>query len=242
MVKIILAEYQKLKRTFTKRLIWLAPAVTLLLCAVLGAGEMFQNGCYNWWYTMLLPGALTLFCAGVIQKDKKKLDYRGILGLPIRPAKIWVGKTGTCILLYFISCLVFFTGVTLGGLFGSNSISPVRSAAASGLLFLTFLWQIPLCMFLADKFGVFASVFINVAGNVMGVVFAARTSFWWIPYAIPSRLMCPVINVLPNGLSVPANDPLLATNVILPGVVITVLLFFVLSTVTALPYRKLEAK
>jgi ABC-2 type transport system permease protein len=54
--------------------------------------------------------------------------------------------------------------------------------------------------------------------------------------------MCPVIHVLPNGLTVPANDPLLASNVILPGVLITLALFVILSALTALTYRKLEAK
>lgn len=242
MGKTIYAEYQKLKRTFTIKLTWLAPLVTMLLCAVLGGGNFFQNGSYNWWYTMLLPGALTLICAGVIQKDKKKLHYRGILSLPISPAVLWEGKIGVCVLLYFLSCAVFFAGVTLGGcLFGSNLSLP-QSAAGSALLFITFLWQIPLCLFLTDRLGMFTAVVVNLAGNVACIVGAARGAYWWIPYAVPARLMCPVIHVLPNGLQVPDGDPLLSADVILPGVLITLFLFLVLSALTALPYRRLEAK
>ena len=191
---------------------------------------------------MLLPGSLSLICAGVIQKDKKKLNYRRILSLAAEPGKIWFGKIGACVLLYLISCMIFFVGVTVGGLFAGNSISPVQNIAAVALLFVTFLWQIPFCMILADKLGQFSAILINIAANFLCVVLAAKSIYWWIPFAIPTRLMCPVIHVLPNGLSVPAKDPLLSTSVILPGVLITLALFFILSIFTSLPYRRLEAK
>mgnify|MGYP002348805863 FL=1 len=185
---------------------------------------------------------LTLICVSVVEKDKKKINYRGILCLPVNPQKIWIGKIGVCVFLYFVSCIVSFVGVTSVGLVFGSSIPLTQSAAGSVLLFITFLWQIPLCMFLTDKVGLSPTVFINLASNIICVLFDAKTSFWWIPYAIPARLMCPVIKVLPNGLSVPANDPLLSTSVILPGVLVTLILFIALSVLTALFYRKLEAK
>jgi ABC-2 type transport system permease protein len=242
MVKLIFAEYQKLKRTFSKKMVLLAPLAIVFLCANLGLGESFQKGSYNWWSSFVLPGALTLICANVIEKDKKKIHYHGILSLPSNPVKIWAGKIGTCVFLYLISCMVFFAGVTLGGLYYGSSVSLMQSAVGNALLFITFLWQIPLCMFFTDRMGLFPTVFINLAGNMLCTTFASRTSHWKIPYAIPARLMCPVIKVLPNGLSVPANDPLLSTNVILPGILITLTLFIALSVLTALPYRKLEVK
>ncbi len=203
---------------------------------------MTQNGSYNQWSPFLLPGMLTLICVSVVEKDKKKINYRGILCLPVNPQKIWIGKIGVCVFLYFVSCIVSFVGVTSVGLVFGSSIPLTQSAAGSVLLFITFLWQIPLCMFLTDKVGLSPTVFINLASNIICVLFVAKTSFWWIPYAIPARLMCPVIKVLPNGLSVPANDPLLSTSVILPGVLVTLILFIALSVLTALFYRKLEAK
>ena len=205
-------------------------------------GYMTQNGSYNQWSPFLLPGMLTLICVSVVEKDKKKINYRGILCLPVNPQKIWIGKIGVCVFLYFVSCIVSFVGVTSVGLVFGSSIPLTQSAAGSVLLFITFLWQIPLCMFLTDKVGLSPTVFINLASNIICVLFDAKTSFWWIPYAIPARLMCPVIKVLPNGLSVPANDPLLSTSVILPGVLVTLILFIALSVLTALFYRKLEAK
>lgn len=245
MKEIVLAEYQKFKGTFTKKLIWIAPIITLCLSAILGAGEVFQNGGYNWWYTMILPGMLTLICASVIQMDKKKLKYRGILALPISPEKIWIGKIIACALLYFISCIVFFIGVTIGGFILGTSIPIMQSIAASVLLFITFLWLIPLSMILTEKLGIAATVIINIIGAIAFSAVAAKESIewmWWVPYAIPARLMCSVIRVFPNGLSVPANNPLTSSSIILPGVVVTLILFFSLLKITSLSYRKLEAK
>lgn len=239
----IRAEYIKVKRTFTKKLIWIAPLVTLLLCAGLMAGQFFQSASYNWWYTLLLPGALTLFCAGVIQNDGKKLKYRAILGLPVHMGRIWLGKIGAVACLFLFSSIVLFIGITLGGMIFPANLTIAQNAAANLLLFLTFLWQIPLCLFLTDRIGMFATLIVNMLGNVASNILFATTAIWWaVPYAIPSRLMCAVIGVLPNGLSVPDGDALLDKSVILPGVLLTLGLFIVLSILTMLPFRSREAK
>jgi lantibiotic transport system permease protein len=237
------AEYLKTKRTFTRKLSWMAPLLTMLLCAGLMAGSFFQSGTYNWWYALLLPGTLTLMCAGVIQKDGKGLNYRAILGLPIHPGQVWLGKIGVVVYLLLISSIVLWIGCILGGIIFSTNLSISDSAAASLLLFLTFLWQIPLCLFLIDRIGMFAALVINLLGNVICNILLATTAFWWAaPYSIPARLMCAVIGVLPNGLLVPEGNPLLDKGVILPGVLLTLGLFIFLSIMTMLPFRSREAK
>lgn len=218
------------------------PIITVSLCAVLTAGQTFQEGSYNWWYVMLLPGMLSLICAGVIQKDTKKLCYRALLDLPVDPAEIWLGKIGVCIWLLFVSCAIFLSVVTLGGFVLGSSILLRQSIFASMILFATFLWQIPVCLFFADRLGMFVAVFLNFAANVVFIIETAKSALWWIPYSIPARIMCPVIKVLPNGLGVQAGDPLLDTNVVLPGVLVSLALFVVLSALTALWFRKREAE
>ncbi|MGG4499861.1 lantibiotic immunity ABC transporter MutE/EpiE family permease subunit [Paenibacillus polymyxa] len=239
----IAAEHLKLKRTFTKKLVWLAPIVTLLLCTGLMGGHMFQSASYNWWYIMLLPGALTLMCSGVIQKDGKKLKYRAILGMSVDLAQVWYGKIGVCVRLLMVSSIILFVGITLGGFVFSSSVTLAGSVAATLILFVTFLWQIPLCLFLTDRIGMFATLIINMLGNVACTILFATSSIWWaVPYAIPARLMCAVIQVLPNGLAILSEDPLLDRGVIVPGLVITVGLFMILSVLTAMSFQKREAK
>lgn len=89
----------------------------------------------------------------------------------------------------------------------------------------------------------FATLIINMLGNVACTILFATSSIWWaVPYAIPARLMCAVIQVLPNGLAILSEDPLLDRGVIVPGLVITVGLFMILSVLTAMSFRKREAK
>ena len=116
------------------------------------------------------------------------------------------------------------------------------------LLVITFLWQIPLCLFLGSKIGMFPTILINIiAYMVLGILAATKSIWWMIPYAIPARLMCPILKVLPNGLpavegSMTFKPELLSNSVILPGVIITVILFIILTMVTAKWYEGQEAK
>lgn len=167
--------------------------------------RLFQSGSYNWWYTMLLPGALSLVCSLALQKDAK-LKYRGLLALPFTPGTLWAGKIIACAYWLLAALLVFLTGVSAGGLLFGQTITLLSSLAGSALIFLTFLWQIPLCLFLAARFGLFAAVLLNMAGTTLGVVQFDRGGLWdYIPYAITAKLMCPVLSILPNGLPVPAT-------------------------------------
>ena len=52
-----------------------------------------------------------------------------------------------------------------------------------------------------------------------------RISLYWVFYthdAIPMRMMCPLLHVLPNGLAAEAGNPLLDTGVIVPGMCLSI--------------------
>ncbi|MNB96462.1 ABC-2 family transporter protein [compost metagenome] len=242
MIPCIKAERLKWTRTFIPKLAWIGPVVTLLLCFFLMGGRYFQGGAYNWWYTMLLPGALTLTCSLAVQKDAK-MKYRGLLALPVDPKILWAGKIVACAEWLLVVTLIFLAGITSGGMLFGNTIPLLNSIAGSFLIFVTFLWQIPLCLFLAASCGLFAATLLNMAGNIAGVVVFGAGGIWNIvPYTITFRLMCPVLSILPNGLPVPGDSPLRSTEMILPGVMISLAWFGVLSVLTALWFRKREAK
>ncbi|MGE8034313.1 lantibiotic immunity ABC transporter MutE/EpiE family permease subunit [Lysinibacillus sp. NPDC093692] len=236
------AERLKWKKTFIPKLVLLAPIVAILLTAVLMGGSFFQSGAYNWWYTMLLPGALTICCALVIEKDAK-LKYHSILAMPIDLKKIWFGKILACSTWLLLITIIFFAGITAGGILFGNSYSFINSLTGSLLIFVTFLWQIPLCLFLAAKLGTYMSILINLVGNIVGMIALANGEFWYsVPYAITARLICPTLEILPNGLPVPEGSPLLSMSVIVPGILITLAWFASISFLTARWFQKREAK
>ncbi|KPN93210.1 lantibiotic immunity ABC transporter MutE/EpiE family permease subunit [Lysinibacillus sp. ZYM-1] len=242
MLSILKAEQLKWKRTFISTLLWLTPLVTWLLSAVLMGGSYFQTGAYNWWYTMLLPGALTICCALVVEIDKK-MKYQSILALPLDLKKIWLGKIlSSSMWLLFIS-VIFFIGITVGGWLFGHSLSLSSSLVSTIVIFITFLWQIPLCLFLAAKLGTYLAILFNLVANIVGIVVFADGELWYIyPFAIGARLICSTIGILPNGLSVPEGSPLLNTNVIFLGIIMALAWFIIVSFLTAKWFQKREAK
>lgn len=244
------SEALKMKHTFAGKLIFLAPIFTVLSSLFL-APMYFQMNCYNWWYAMILPGSISLGCTLVAVKDMK-MKNRAVLSLPINLKKVWISKVLVCtVMLIYASIILLLGSIVLGNIFKFGPIG--RITILNGLLgilvlVITFLWQIPLCLFLGSRIGMFPTILINMGAYMILGILAATKSIWWmIPYAIPARLMCPIVKLLPNGLpavegSVTFKPELLSNGVILPGIIISVILFIILTMITAKWYEGQEAK
>ncbi|WJE55714.1 lantibiotic immunity ABC transporter MutE/EpiE family permease subunit (plasmid) [Bacillus cereus] len=250
MISYLASEKIKIRHTFLNKLIWLAPLAPMLLAFLLAA-DYFQITSYNWWYIIILPGMLSLSCVLLAEKDKK-MNNRAILSLPISLKQVWISKVLLILGIVICSCMIFFCGTQLSSFLLNKEnfriIPTMNALLGSILLIVTFMWQIPICLFLGNKIGLFPTVLLNIGANgFLGVLFATK-SIWVIsPYAYPSRLMIPILKILPNGLyaepgSVTFTPELLSYHVILPGVVISVVLFLFFTYVTAKWFEKQEAK
>lgn len=244
MKNIIKAEYLKHRHTFEPVLPVIAPVITLLLVWVLIGGQenAFPAGAWNWWYVILLPGMLAVMCYLDIMKEKKNRYYY-LNTFAIARKKLMLGKIIHLSEGLFLANLILFAGATIGGVLLGTTIS-IRGAAA-GVLLLTvsYLWEIPLYLFLSARFGMFADIFLCMIISIGGVVTLADTNLWWLcPSSIPIRLMCPVLGLLPNGLLIPAGSRLLNTNVILPGILLCLVWFVVMSSLFFIWFEKMEVK
>ncbi|MCD0111223.1 lantibiotic immunity ABC transporter MutE/EpiE family permease subunit, partial [Streptococcus agalactiae] len=87
---------------------------------------------------------------------------------------------------------------------------------ASALLIITNIWQVPLCFFLAKKFGFIASITINaVLGLALGILIS-DSAFWiYCPYSWGIRLMIPVMHILPSGVLIEASNPMISNTSLL---------------------------
>lgn len=240
MMRIFLSEMLKMKRSFTLHLLWIAPLIPLI-CAY--SGGMF-SGLY-FWYCAFLPGALTLMCGLILQKDKK-LGYRGLLSLPLAKSKLWLGKVTAGSGMLLLACIVFCVLMFLWGFIPPyhtyGYIPTATLIKASMLLFLTFLWQVPLCLFLAAKWGIFITTIFNMAANIAGGAALANLHIWAFPYALPYCAIGPILKILPNGLKPEAGSFFLQTDLLLPEILLAVVLFLTLTALTTLWFQKQEAK
>lgn len=239
MNKILQSENLKQKHTFQKTLIYLAPLVSIAIAFVLMGGYYIQKSAYNWWYTLILPGSFTMICSFIISNDRKR-KFNGLFSVMIDKQRIWYSKIIISTIYLGLSCLVFFLAITTMGLIFETAIQVQNSLLASIILFVTFSWQIPVLMYLAMKFSTGLTIIISILCNFVGAIILALTPIWWIPFAIPSKLMCYVIRVMPNGLSVEDGAYPFDIKVILIGVLVTVTLYIVMSYLTSKWFEKQE--
>lgn len=236
MMNVIKAEFEKGKRTTTNKFIVIAPLLSILLSSSWGGG---QNGAYNWWYTMFLPGMLAMISAQVITREKS-LSYKGILLYPQDKGIIWLGKILYISILLICTSLILMIGMEVMGLLYGSTIPLRANMLATIILILTFLFNIPICMFLTVQFNMFVAVLFNIGMTIVGVISYALSTNLLLPYGTASRLMVPVLGILPNGLSVPENSPLLNGDMILGDTVISMTIFIILTVLTAIWFRKKE--
>lgn len=232
MLEYLKAESLKQKRSFNNKIIGLTILVNILICFLLMGIAYLQKASYNWWYISFLPFTFTYIASSIVKKDSK-YNYHGLFGIVKNKKKLWYAKIGIATTYLFMACIIFFVVISLCGIFFVKSISISRSLLASIVLFVTFAWQIPFFMFLTLKINLFVSILTSTIGSVFIACICAVGKCWWIPFAIPSRMMCPIIGVMPNGLPVDPNSVYSSSNVILPGVIITVVLYFVVAFITA---------
>lgn len=235
----IKAAILKQKCSYNKVLLWLTPLVTILLALVLMGGNHLQDGAYNWWYMLLLPGCFTMFSAFTVTNECKK-NRHGMLGIAVQKKELWLAQIIVCTAFLLVTCLFFFLFITIGGIICGQFLTMAESFWASMTLFLTFAWQIPLWMFITEKTGAFITILLSLFCNFAVPVICAEESFWWIPFSIPARLMCACIHILPNGLQVEMGSELADKGIILPGIVITLALFAFMTVHTTVWFEKCE--
>lgn len=236
MIDIIKSEFQKSKRTSINKFVIITPILTLILSFLLGD---VQND-YNWWYIMFLPGMLSIISSQVITREEK-ISYKGLFLYPQDKGTMWVGKIIYLNILLIITSLIFMVGIIcFSFIYVNPTISLNNNIWATLILIMTFSFQIPISLFLTVKFNMFISVIFNVAMTFLGALSFGTNLFKVLyPYGISSALMVPILHVLPNGLQVAENSMLPEVNITV-GILINVVVFIIITTITTLWFRNKE--
>ncbi|MDR5586307.1 MULTISPECIES: lantibiotic immunity ABC transporter MutE/EpiE family permease subunit [Clostridium] len=247
MLKYFLAENKKTKHTFINKLVWLAPIFTILL-SMFFAVDYFQVDSYNWWYNMMLPGSLSLGCC-LLSRIDGNMKNKAVIALPIDLKKVWFAKILIGIKNLSISCTIILVcsqlGVYLINIDGIKEIALVNRFYATTLLIITFMWQVPLNIFLENKIGLFGTIILGLGANIFFGIMAVESYWWMIPFSYPFRIMCPVLGVLPNGLlAVPESETftpeLLSYSSIPFSIIVSTSLFLILTYLSAKWYERRE--
>ena len=234
-----LAEKLKYRHTFLKGLTILMPFISVFLAAWL-THAYFAVDSYNWWYMGLYPGLLGILSGIIGGKDKKKKNFT-IWSLPCSMEKIWdakilMGAMMSGIAMCCTTLLTIIIGKVMENMIHITFIlqpSVKMQLAAGVILWLTTLWQIPLCLFLSQKMGMFLMFLVHMGSyTIVSVTISLKPWFVLFPGAITSRLMCPILGILPNGLlavegQMTYNTQLMGMQNLPIGIIASVLWFII---------------
>ncbi len=195
------AENLKYKRTFSKKLIFIAPILTAIMSIMFGGLLNFQPQSIYWWYVFILPGVITIF-TGLSEKKEKDIGYSNILTIPTNYNKIWrVRISVICLYIVLASILLLLPLLTV------DYWVPMARKIENiyliiGIIFITvaMLWQIPVMLYLAKKIGLFLPILINIVLSII-MIPLVNTSFWFlIPYTFVYKISETFLCIGANGV------------------------------------------
>ena len=245
MIKYILAENLKYKRTFLKKLPVIAPSITVLSAFFL-MPLYFSSCAYNWWYVILMPATFSLIPSMMQNYEKKKSLCMAIYSLDVSLKSVWFAKVLVAIYYVTITAFLHMLLVYMGQILLHKQLSPTYNInvliLATLVLIITSIWQIPLCLFLAKKFGFIVSITGNaIIGVIVGILFADGKYSFLCPYSWGMKAMISILKILPNGTMAESQDIHMLYSSIIPSILsIALCIFF--SLISATWFSKQEAK
>ncbi|WP_058259695.1 lantibiotic immunity ABC transporter MutE/EpiE family permease subunit [Fenollaria timonensis] len=246
MISYILAENLKHKGTFLKKLLVIMP-ITLILLSLFLMPSYFTTNAYNWWYVIIMPATFALIPAMMHRKEDRKLKYRAVFPLNIKLEKLWASKIITALIYMSITAMVHMLGVYIFQFLIGGQLTPNYGFStllfASALLIISNIWQIPLCFFLAKKFGFIASIAVNAVLGLGAGILLSDGAFWiYCPYSWGIRLMIPVMHILPSGILIEASNPMVSNTSLLIPCILSICLFTLLTMISAKWFSNQEVK
>lgn len=196
------SEHLKFKRTISNKLLFIIPLITAIFAWIVGGFVGFQYTTFYWWYAFLLPGSIAILCSLSHRNEENAGKYYSIFSMPMNLSKFETAKG--IVLIEKLLVAAFFLAMLISI---SNLISPatavysvVQSIVGSiGIIFAS-VWQIPLCLYLSRRTGLFLPIILNTVLGIFLPIALGNTTVWWlIPYCYAAKMAEPLIGIELNG-------------------------------------------
>lgn len=246
MIKMLKVEWIKEKRAANSALKYIVPIIfvlfNLFMVSIMGqspAGRSYLMAtAFNWYPVMILPIVLSLLVVNIVSKEKEEhiaLWRR----LNILPEKMLIAKNGIVVFELFTVLMSSSTGIYLIGRFLLHEeISIKIMIVATCCLFIGSLPVVALSFFIYKLFHKrFLVILINFIFTFPSAIIAV-TSYWEIfPWDYNLRILCPIIEVHPNGTFLEKSSPLTEMNVVYVGLVLSVMVYIIITAINIVMER-----
>lgn len=240
MIKMLKVEWIKEKRAANSTLKYIVPIIfvlfNLFMVSIMGqspAGRSYLMAtAFNWYPVMILPIVLSLLVVNIVSKEKEEhiaLWRR----LNISVEKIFIAKNGMVVFELFTILMLSSIGIYLvGKFFLQEEISLRIMTLATGCLFIGSLPVISLSFFIYKLFHKkFLVILINFVFTFPSAMIAV-TSYWkFFPWDYNLRILCPIVEVHPNGTFLEKSSPLTAMNAVYVGLVLSVMVYVIITII-----------
>ena len=240
MIKMLKVEWIKEKRAANSTLKYIVPIIfvlfNLFMVSIMGqspAGRSYLMAtAFNWYPVMILPIVLSLLVVNIVSKEKEEhiaLWRR----LNISVEKIFIAKNGMVVFELFTILMLSSIGIYLvGKFFLQEEISLRIMTLATGCLFIGSLPVISLSFFIYKLFHKkFLVILINFVFTFPSAMIAV-TSYWkFFPWDYNLRILCPIVEIHPNGTFLEKSSPLTAMNAVYVGLVLSVMVYAIITVI-----------
>ena len=238
MIKMLKVEWIKEKRAANSTLKYIVPVIFLLfnLFMVNLMGQSPEGRSYlmatafNWYPVLILPIVLSLLVVNIVSKEKEEhLTFQRRLNLSVE--KILIAKNEMVILELFVILILSSIGIYLvGRFFLQEEISLKIMFLATCCLFIGSLPIIALSFFIYKLFHKrFLVILINFIFTFPSAIIAV-TSYWeFFPWDYNLRILCPIIEVHPNGTFLEKSSPLTSMNAVFVGLALSVMVYILIT-------------
>ncbi|MBZ9609395.1 lantibiotic immunity ABC transporter MutE/EpiE family permease subunit [Clostridium estertheticum] len=246
MLNYLQSENLKYKRTFSRKIIVMAPSFFILYAMVTMASmevkkEYFIITVFNWWPLIFIPLGSALLCSLSNAKEKKSGNYRGLRSHNVKGIGLWLSKIAIIALYTFISSIMLIAFVFFAGVLSKGNAVPFLKVCEAGMvIWITSVGLIPVYLFLSTWLGTPASIGGALIGLAAGVMMAPEPSWILMPWSWPLRLMCPIAHVHPNGTILTDGNLLMNQSVIPIGIIVSLGFLIITSCLTSLWFAKRE--
>lgn len=232
------SEHLKFKRTISNKLLFIIPFITAIFAWIVGGFFGFQYTTIYWWYAFLLPGAIAILCSLSHRKEDSAGKYYSVFSMPLNLSKFEMAKGVILIEKLLVAGIFLALLISI-----SNIISPItavysvpQSMVGSIAIVLASVWQIPLCLYLTRKTGLFVPIILNTILGIFLPILLGNTAIWWlVPYCWAAKLAEPLMGIELNGTF--AGNPRLSIIVFI-SIVLSIFLFVILSFADAKDFSK----
>ena len=219
------SEHLKFKRTISNKLIFIVPLITAIFAWLMGGYMGYQYMTLYWWYAFLLPGAIAILCSLSHRKEENAGKYYSVFSMPVNLSRFEFAKGIILVEKLLVSAIFLALLISI-----SNIIAPatavyslLHSITGSIGIILASVWQIPLCLYLARKTGMFVPIVLNTI------------AWWFVPYCWAAKLAEPLMGIEINGTYVGNCGFSIA---IMISISLSILLFLILSYADAKDFSK----